>query len=337
MVSTQRIAVFDIAKALLILSVFMYHVPAIYLGWLHGTNETMSWLDSVNYKLINSFFMAAFFFISGYFLSQKSWVESIKKDTLTILLPTFIFSLLNNGLYSIFWGNAAGRFRQYIELSYWTQISLGYWFLFALFINKQIMQAIVRCLKSYYAMFAVALCLCVLGVGLKIHGVYNCFNSIEALMMCPMTLLGYFCRQEKVDMSRSHMRWYALGFMTTLTLLWVTDNNIAGFNLSSNFAYDYIPMALWLGVSGTAFVLYVSSWLERFGWLAYMGTLTLPMFCLNFFFIEAFLRLFMPLLDRFGHALIYSSVVFLCSVVCAFAVSALLNTKYLRWMLGRKG
>lgn len=319
MVATQRIAVFDIAKALLILSMFIYHVPAIYIGWLHGTNETMNWLDSVNIKLINSFFMSAFFFISGYFLSHKSWLECIKTDALTILLPTVLLSLLNNGLYSLFWGNAAGRFHQFIELSYWTQISLGYWFLFALFINKQIVQVIVRCFKNYYAMFSVALGLCVLGMALKTNGIYNCCNSIEALMMCPMTLFGYYCRQEKVDMSRSHLRWYALGFVATLALLWVTDNRIAGFNLSANFPYDYIPMALWLGLSGTAFVLYVSSWMERFRCIAYMGTLTLPMFCLNFFFIEAFLRLFMPLFDRCGHALVYSSVVLICSVICSFA------------------
>ena len=57
--TTQRISLFDVAKALLIISVFIYHVPAIYVGWIHGTNEVMCWLDGINAKLVNSFFMAA--------------------------------------------------------------------------------------------------------------------------------------------------------------------------------------------------------------------------------------------------------------------------------------
>lgn len=334
--TTKRIALFDVAKAILIISVFVYHVPAIYLGWVHGTNETIGWLDGVNVRLVNSFFMAGFFCISGYFLNvQKPLIECIAKDARTILLPAFLFSLLQNGLYSIFWGNTAIRFHQYIELSYWTQISLGYWFLFALFINKLIMQFIIRFVKNGYLMALIALSLCVLGLALKIYAAYNCFNYFEALMMCPMTLVGYFCRQRNADLSRDHLRWYALGFVLTMIVLWVTDCSISGFNLASSFRFDYIPMALWLGLSGTAFVLYLSSWLERSKVLSYMGTLTLPMFCLNFFFIEAFLRLFMPLLDRWGFVWLYVPAVLICALGTSFALSALFNTKYLRWILGK--
>ena len=334
--TTQRISLFDVAKALLIISVFIYHVPAIYVGWIHGTNEVMCWLDGINAKLVNSFFMAAFFCISGYFLNvQKPLLGCIIKDARTILLPAFFFSLLQNGLYSIFIGNAV-RFHQYIEPSYWMQSSLGYWFLFALFINKLIIQLIVRYCKNNYIMSIVALLLCVLGLTLKIHSAYNCFNYIEALMMCPMTLIGYFCRQRNVDLSRNHLRWYALGFVLTMTLLWFTNCSIAGFNLATYFSFDYIPMALWLGLSGTTFVLYLASWLEHSKVLSLMGTLTLPMFCLNFFFIEAFLRLFMPILDRFGWVWLYVPIVLLSALASSLALSALLNTKYLRWILGQK-
>ena len=81
----QRIPLFDVAKALLIISVFVYHVPAIYLGWMHGANETMGWLDGVNVRLVNSFFMAGFFCISGYFLNvQKPLLQCIAKDARTL-------------------------------------------------------------------------------------------------------------------------------------------------------------------------------------------------------------------------------------------------------------
>lgn len=332
----KRIPIFDIAKALLVLSVFWGHVPQIYTGWYHGVNATITAIDVANIKLIAPFFMVAFFVISGYFLNtKKSLWESTKSDLLTLVLPTIVLSIISNGLYGIYPCNFVSRFHQYLTLEYWA-IGFGYWFLTALFINKFITQILVRYVKNISVLIIITMCFCVLGLLLKTKfiAVPNCLFYKEALLMCPMTLIGYFCKKYDIEVNRSSLQYLALGYVITTAILWVTDSNMSGFNLGTAFSVDYIPMALWLGVSGTAFVLYISSWLERSRLLNLMGQLTLPMFCFNFLFIEIFLIQFVSLVNN-GYAFLYVVSVFVCSSLSAFVVSIILNTKYLRWTLGK--
>lgn len=334
----MRIRLFDIAKALLILSVYWYHIPQIYIGWLGGYNETMSLLNNINTCTFVPFFMTAFFFISGYFLNtEKKLGQAITHDALTIVLPAVLLSFVSNTLYSIYPGDFASRFHQYAVPSYWFTISLNFWFLFALFFNKCIVQLLVRYIHNRSVLLFVTICLSVLGLMLK-NGqidISNFFHYKEALLLCPVTVLGYLYKHESIEITRSHCAYFALGYVFTIILLWVSDTTIAGFNLGSGFSVDYYPMALWLGISGTMFVLYLSFLLEKSRILNYIGKLTLPLFCFNFFFIELFLRLSMPLMEQQRHVWLIIILIFIGSVVCAVLLSALLNTKYLRWILGR--
>lgn len=334
----KRIPVFDVAKALLIISVFWFHIPQIYLNWYHGTNETLMLINSVNLKSFTSFFMVAFFVVSGYFMNAtRSLWETIKRDSLTLLLPIVVLSVLANLLYSAFFGALNARFAQYLTWSYW-RTGFGYWFIPALFVNKLIMQVLVRYVKKRAWVIVLSLLFCALGLLLKSRYSFSpsVFYYKEALLMCPMTLLGFYCKQYNWEPNRSHLRYWALGYVLTVMWLWIAGNPIDGFNLGSRFSYDYLPMALWLGVSGTAFVFYLSSWLEKSKVLQYMGQLTLPMFCWNFFCIELFIRTFTPLANKGGvYGWIFMISVFICSTLCAFLLSSLLNTKYLRWTLGK--
>lgn len=332
----SRIPIFDVAKALLILSVFWLHVPQIYTGWYHGVNATITAIDVANVKLIAPFFMVAFFIISGYFLNtKKSLWESTKKDLQTLVFPTIVLSIISNGLYSIYPCDFVPRFQQYLTLEYWA-ICFGYWFLSALFINKFIIQILVRYVKNISVLIIITMCLCVLGLLLKTKytGIPNFLFYKEALLMCPVTLVGYFCKKYDYEVNRSSIQYLALGYVMTMAILWVTNSDMSGFNLGSVFSIDYIPMALWLGVSGTAFILYISSWLEKSKLLNLMGQLTLPMFCFNFLFIEIFLILFVSFVNN-GYVFLYIISVFICSSLSSFIVSFILNTKYLRWTLGK--
>ena len=335
----NRIPVFDIAKALLIISVFWFHVPQIYLNWYQGTNEALVAINSVNYIVFVSFFMVGFFVISGYFMNTtRTLWETIKRDSLALLFPILILSILSNLFYSIYPGTFSSRFGQFLTWGYWN-IGFGYWFIPALFINKLIMQILVRYVKKRTWVVLLSLLFCALGLLLKAKyaSIIDVLFFKEALLMCPMTLVGFYCKQYDFEICRSSLRYWALGYVLTVLWLWMANNRIDGLNLGSRFPYDYLPMALWLGVSGTAFVLYLSSWLEKSIVLKRMGQLTLPMFCLNFFFIELFIRIFMPLANKGGsvYGWLFMIVVFLCSTLCAFVLSLVLDTKYLKWSLGK--
>lgn len=335
---TKRMPIFDVAKALLILLVFWFHVPQIYIGWYQGTNETILAINNANLQLFVPFFMVAFFVISGYFLNTtKSLWQVTKRDFLTILVPAIFISVISNFLYTIWPYNAVPRFSNYLTINYWNT-SLGYWFLTALFIAKFILQLLVRYVKKTPIIVTISLCLCVLGLMLKTQFVTipNCVFYKEALLMSPMILLGYICKTYNYKINPAQLVYPALGYIITITLLWVYNNSITGFHLGSSFSLDYIPMALWLGTSGTALVLFIASWLEKSRLLNLIGNLTLPMFCLNFVFIEMFVKFFMPFADRGGiYAWLYVLSVFVCSTTFALGVSMLLDTKYLRWILGR--
>lgn len=335
---TKRLPIFDVAKALLILLVFWFHVPQIYIGWYQGTDPTIVAIDTANTKLFVSFFMVAFFIISGYFLNTtKSLWEATKRDFLTIIVPAILISVISNFFYTIWPENAYPRFSNYLSVHYWT-ISLGYWFLTALFIAKFILQMLVRYVKKTPIIITISMCLCVVGVLMKIKIIdtpdYVFYQ--EALLMSPMILLGYICKTYNYEINRAHLGYLALGYVITIALLWAFDINITGFKLGASFSLDYIPMALWLGTSGTALILYLASWLEKSKLLNLIGKLTLPMFCLNFVFIEVFVKFFMPFVNRgCAYSWLYVVSAFVCSTTFALGVSILLDTKYLRWILGR--
>ncbi len=335
----MRIRIFDVAKALLLIMVYWFHIPRIFIGWLHENNDMIVSLDNYNQIAFASFFMPAFFIISGYFINtQRSVKETIKRDIQTILIPMFFLSLISNLLYSLLYFYYSGewwtRFKLYTHLFYW-QDSLGLWFLTALFINKQIIQILIRYIKNTTILITISMCLCVLGLTLK-NGIINIadwFHYKEALLMSPFTLFGYLCKKHQVEISRGTLENLSLGYVLSLLILCCTDGKIDGFNLGSAFSTDYVPMALWLGISGSAFIMYISSWVENSKVLNYIGKLTLPLFCLNFFFVDLFLRILKPLVDN-GHAALYVFIVFVCSLGSGIIISSLLNTKYLRWSLG---
>ena len=332
----MRIKELDIAKSLLILLLYWFHIPRIYLGWLHETNSVVAAIDDINGKLFTCFFMAAFFIISGYFLNtQKSFGEATKRDALTLLFPSLTLSLVSNVLYSVYSGGWHWRFILYTQAGYWSD-NLGFWFLSALFISKLIVQLLIRYVKKTPVILIIVLILCAVGLILRSHTkpIYSILHYQEAFMLTPMTLIGYYCKQSHIEPSRRNCTYLSIGFVLTIIALWLSRSPIQGFNCDAYFSVDYIPMALWLGLSGTALIIYISSWLVRLKILNRLGQLTLPMFCFNFFFIDFSLRTLKPIIDH-GFVWLYIASVFLLSTTCGFLLSLLFNTKYLKWTLGK--
>lgn len=332
----MRIPIVDIAKCLLIMLVYWFHIPRIYLGWLHGTNSVLMTIDSINSLLFTSFFIVAFFILSGYFLNtQRSLLEVTRRDALTLLLPALTLSVVTNVFYSIYSGAWEWRFILYTKPNYWFD-TLGFWFLSALFISKLIAQLLIRYVKKVPVIILVTFCLCALGLMLRnglLHSI-NFFHYHEAFMLCPMTIVGYYCKQNNFEPSRSNCTYLSIGYVLTILLLWTSKCPIYGFNYDASFSPDYIPMAFWLGISGTAFILYLSSWLIKSTFLQKIGQMTLPLFCFNFFFVDFFLSFFMPIMDR-GYVFAYIAIVFICAITSGVLVSFLFNSKYLRWTLGK--
>lgn len=248
----MRIRQFDIAKALLIISVYLWHIPRIYSGWLGGENQTLFLLNTIHQCLFSSFFMAAFFAISGYFMnSERSVWKSVSRDFFGLIFPMITLSVLNNVLYTLLYvyysGNWFARFQLYLTPDYW-QDSLGFWFLTSLFLNKQILHVLVCYVKNTAIQITLSLLLCVCGLVLM-NGqlnVPNWFHFKEALLMCPMSLLGYLCKKNKIELSHHTLQYFVLGYILSIIVLWLSNNLIDGFNHGSTFAVSYIPTALWL-------------------------------------------------------------------------------------------
>ena len=316
------------------MSVLWLHVPQIYLGWAGGRHPMLMKLDMINCNLYTAFFMVTFFIISGYFMNVKrSFKQTILKDIYTLLFSAVILSLISCLFYSI-WRDGFSKFAIYSNLSYWTETSLMYWFLFALFWSKQLTQLIVRYVHNISFQIFLVILICAFGILLKSQTITwrNVFNYQEALTFVPFVYLGYKSRQHEW-LTKPRLIWLSAGYTVSIVILWICKKPIAGFNLHA-IEIDYMPMALWLGISGSAAVIYVSMLLENSKVLRYIGTLTLPIFCFIFFFIEFFISLLQPLLDVRHGAIWFVLSVFVCSLACCVGVSSLLKTRYLKWTLG---
>ncbi|MBO5580160.1 MAG: acyltransferase family protein [Prevotella sp.] len=114
----SRIAYFDIAKGIGILSVVIYHVAEI-----HGNRGMMSF--------INTYFLSLFFFISGYLSIGKSFFELSDKEYIIkqgkhLLIPFFFVGSLYNLYQNIISGDYSRFFLSEDPKG-------GYWFLLVLF------------------------------------------------------------------------------------------------------------------------------------------------------------------------------------------------------------
>ncbi|MFE8698009.1 acyltransferase family protein [Cytobacillus sp. FJAT-53684] len=175
----ERNFYFDNAKFILIFFVVFGHL-------LQSFTAENEWISTL-YKVIYTFHMPAFIFISGFFAKgylQKGYLPKIVKK---LILPYIIFQLI----YSIFYYFLYSKSDFQIDpltphWSLWFLISLFFWNLFILLFAK---------FKAVYSVSAAIL------LGLAI-GYFDSFSSLLSLsrtfVFFPLFLIGYYMKKEHI-------------------------------------------------------------------------------------------------------------------------------------------
>ena len=113
----------------------------------------------LNLKLISIFHMPLWYFVSGYFFSQKPIYKSLKKDFVAFVIPYYITGCLILTLIYFIWGSAKATV--FAEELFWgivkinnLNISIGpIWFLLSFFICKNIYNFLSYYFSHYIQLF----------------------------------------------------------------------------------------------------------------------------------------------------------------------------------------
>lgn len=151
----DRIRWVDTAKGLLILLVVMGHISVIMRMHFSENINIVSYYD-IPHSYIRSFFMQAFFFLTGFTSSfNKSMRVFFGNMLKTVILPYITLSLFTKILGVIFLGESL-----WYELEGEVTFFLleNFWFIHALIISKILYYIFNKCLYNKYLIGAYSCC-----------------------------------------------------------------------------------------------------------------------------------------------------------------------------------
>lgn len=328
----DRIHYYDIARGILMLMVVYYHtmlqvsIPAITNFW-----------DS--YFFI-SFFMAAFFVITGLVtnFTRDSWSQFLLKKFKGLILPTITFLFVQNWLPVLF---SPTQLPQYYGLP--LNVLTGYmpWFISALFFSLIINYALIRYLPRKRNVFLASLALYLLGVISHTYGwipyengdIY-CVNHI--LTMNLFLTLGYLLRGIK-------LRWWYMLIAIPLYEAVILSTNFLPFGIpyvaGDTLCLDYVSMIPFIIMAscGALTLLILSMLLRENSVLEYIGQHTLGIYILQMGLITPLVQLLLtnqPDIPEHNRVLVFICVVTLVTLISSL-ISQFLNSKYLKWSMGK--
>ena len=115
--SSTRLEYIDLARAIAIFSVLLFHFPYRHEMW---------WLDT----FINTYFLSLFFFLSGHLTHPKDNWQWLKGKIKRLLIPLLSFYIFFIPFLSVYRNTSL---TQTIRDVIWSEPKGGYWFIFTLF------------------------------------------------------------------------------------------------------------------------------------------------------------------------------------------------------------
>lgn len=324
----QRLYYIDIAKGLLILLVVWHHIP--YEAHNSAFSSFTSWIFKTQFCYV-SFFMPAFFILTGYCAQFKqSFRPFLIKNTKTLLLPVIIFYFLN-GVASFLLHR--GEFCVAKEVIVFLK-SGGAWFVPALFLAKLGYWMIVRFIADNRYVWITLFLLMGLGAVL-----YTKFN--EYWYMWHAASLMIFLRiGEKIKELNLSKRHGIVTFIIYMGIVccFVTFNvPIPRLSYSSMVnVYNMFPLLV-MATSASISLIVFCKQLQRNKVLEYFGKNTLVVYLAHNTIlatsITAMTHIYIPT-SSIGYILlpivVFTSTLFLCTLLVK-----LFNLRWMKWCLGK--
>ena len=334
----NRISWIDIVKGICVLTVVVHHAHFIVSGdypiW--GYN----WLNGI----IIGFFMSAFFVITGYCSNfNLPCIPFLWKNLKTIIVPCFCLYYLNHWIeeaksfffYDADWITWSHFFSPGIR----TFIREGgyYWFLIALFLAKMLYYVFNRFIKNPPAIIIVSLFLLLLAVVCAhLDQVPNYFYWQQAMILTPYLPLGVLLK-EHGDIIKSK-GWVSLSlYVFFISLFVLMGKSIPSVTRTIDISVLTIPVYLFLSLTGTMAIWWLSQIIGKSHLLEYFGKNTLIIYTLNFSvlgLVSTFLFTIYEPQNALTFNLMFWLTIIISIVILSF-LSLLLNVKYVRFVLGK--
>lgn len=326
----ERIYYFDVAKGFLILMLLMYHL-GIAMG-KDGLDNSIPYLIPWYYPqtLFLPFFMQCFFIISGYCSNQQVGIKTfLLKLVRQLLIPCIFFEVIRI-LFFVIQGKPVTLFSG-SELT-----STSIWFLNALIFAKLICYSLHHIAKNDYIVLFLLFIILVVGVMLYRNVGKNVFFYQHGMIAAFFFEFGSFLK-------RNH-RYYdiAIKYSWPLFLIIVSGRflhlyELPFFNACISVTIPNLPFFVIVSILGSFSLLYLSKVINRNRFFEYFGRNSLVIYGIHMWPYLVIIKL---MYIYIGVSSFFSTILFLASIciieiICMILAIELLNTKYLKYMIGR--
>lgn len=124
----NRLSYIDSAKGILIIIVIMHHLPQVAIRICEIDSDNLQIMDSYSF-LYCSFFMQAFFFITGFCTSfEKEFSEFFLRNFKTIILSGLLLSIFESVLRSILDLSFVFQIniREFVKTFFYMELHIGF-------------------------------------------------------------------------------------------------------------------------------------------------------------------------------------------------------------------
>lgn len=337
-----RLPYIDVAKGFLILMVVWSHF-ALMERVCYGVDNKYV-LDFTNIKIIwISFFMPAFFFITGYCSSFDKKVRPfLMQGFSTIILPSIIVSVVTQCVDHIHMGMSLMWSGKTIIKS--VLLNAGNeWFLPSLFIGRILCYLGIRLTKSLMIQGIIVLIVCIGGIYLYNYTpeLHNFWYFKHAFMITLFIWLGIVFK--KVTLTIGVQIAFAVGYILIFTWLFLLHIHIPYITNKSELTLFELPLLLILSFTGIMLILGLSKVVTRYNVchsvyiLGYIGKNSIVIYLLHFGFYRIYIYLFLNVLknEDFVQSWLIICLILLLNILSCCIMAWVLNKRYFRWMLGK--
>lgn len=357
----NRISWVDTTKGMLILLVVMGHIPVIMRMHFSENIDIVSYYD-IPHCYIRSFFMQAFFFLTGFTSSfNKPMNEFLGNILKSMLLPYITLSLYSKILGVLFLGESLWH-EQEGEMTFF--LLENFWFIHALILSKLLYYILDKYLYNKYLMGGVFLLLIVVSVLLNsyyntyhmnshYHNLLHYRNGFAMAFFLwvgamfkgkdisnKLLLVGsaIFCVMFVISFANKYI-FRLLEGIRILSFLSIFPHPVHYTHNPDFFNVRQVSVYIIYALTGTCFIVLLSKLLDKTKYkiFDYLGNNSLVIYCTHFVFMGIFIDLLYPLITPIGYcsSALYFLLVLCTTLICSVASIELFKLKPLKFLLGK--
>jgi len=330
----ERLAYIDIARGLLIIMVVCGHFELMCRLCFGISDPVVTFFDRCQNIWI-VFLMPAFFYITGFCTNfNKSFRSFVQSGIKTILLPAYILQVIFQ-LSDYVFKDASLIWILKTLIKNTILHCTGEWFIPSLFLARILLWFIT---KSDFKALKYIYVFCLFAVGLILYNgdfhIPNVWYFKHSFMVTPFVLFGYEMKGVSLDKRIESIS--IITYIIIISLLLILNFHIPRITSRVILPYDECVLFLILSVLGIIAIICVSKSIKNHKSLEWIGKNTLVIYLLHFQFYQIYIRI----VNSFFNLSIIGTIGIIFSVVIITFISScfvawLLNTKYLRFILGK--